>query len=90
MRVQFHTYVIDGGRKIYNPFIFTMGSKLLTRRPKLFSKNGDIHKGRPNRKVIHSFGKLSTKCIDLLTKVSKKTTLRMYPEREVRKALGAF
>ena len=67
--------------------VFTMGTKLLTSVTKLFAKERDINKAPPISKVIHIFGKLFTKCIDLLTKVSKKSTLQTYPERKWRKAL---
>jgi hypothetical protein len=53
---------------------------LLTAGSELFTKEGDIHKPITARKVIHNFGKLLTNCIDLLTKMSKKSTLQLFPE----------
>ena len=65
-----------------------MDGKLLTSGPRLFATRRDIHKAASASKVIHNFGKLFTKCIDLLTKVSKKSTLQTFTKRKFRKALG--
>jgi hypothetical protein len=65
-----------------------MSGKLLTSGPKLFAIERDIHKAPAGSEVIHNFGKLFTNCIDLLTKVSKKSTLQPFPERKLRKPLG--
>ena len=55
---------------------------MLTSELKLLTGEPDIHKTAEALKVIHKSGKLSTKCIDLLTKVSKKSTLQAFHKRK--------